>query len=119
MTGAEGRAGDQPRPPRNAKTASKRPANACDLSGLAPAIKKRAASIPRLYQAEYLRVVTGSTVSRRSAIRQQCLECVGYERVAITECPAIACPLYRFRPYQPRASSAPADDGSQTFPEGS
>lgn len=36
----------------------------------------------------------------RRAIKAFCLECVGFERVAITECSSFACPLWNFRPYR-------------------
>jgi hypothetical protein len=36
----------------------------------------------------------------RQAVKAFCQECVGYERRAVTECTAYACPLWRFRPYQ-------------------
>lgn len=38
--------------------------------------------------------------SPRSAIKAFCLECVGFDRKAITECTAPACPLWNFRPFQ-------------------
>lgn len=41
------------------------------------------------------------TASPRRAIKAQCLECVGFERKAITECTSFACSLYEYRPYQP------------------
>jgi hypothetical protein len=36
----------------------------------------------------------------RQAIKSFCQECVGYDRSAVTECTAYACPLWNFRPYQ-------------------
>lgn len=36
----------------------------------------------------------------RQAIKAFCGECVGYERLAVTECTAYACPLHAYRPYQ-------------------
>jgi len=38
--------------------------------------------------------------SPRSAIKAFCLECVGFDRSAVAECTAYACPLWRYRPYQ-------------------
>ena len=35
----------------------------------------------------------------RQAIKAFCNECVGYERLAVTECTAYACPLWNLRPY--------------------
>jgi len=39
--------------------------------------------------------------SPRQAIKAQCHECMGYDRVAVTECTAYACPLWNYRPHQP------------------
>lgn len=38
--------------------------------------------------------------SPRSAIKAQCLICVGYDREAVTHCSGYSCPLWKFRPYQ-------------------
>ena len=38
--------------------------------------------------------------SPRAAIKAFCLQCVGYVRKDITECSALACPLWAYRPYQ-------------------
>lgn len=38
--------------------------------------------------------------SPRQAIKAFCHECQGYDRLAITQCSAPACPLYEYRPYQ-------------------
>lgn len=38
--------------------------------------------------------------SPRQAIKAFCHECCGYDRDAIAECTAWACPLFEFRPYQ-------------------
>lgn len=38
--------------------------------------------------------------SRKTAITAMCLECVGFDRKAITECAAYAYPLWKSRPYQ-------------------
>ena len=62
-------------------------------------IERRAAKVPVSYRRLYLRVLTGEA-SRATAIKAMCLECVGWERKAVTECTAGACPLYRHRPYQ-------------------
>jgi hypothetical protein len=40
-----------------------------------------------------------------------CLECVGFDRNAITECTAPACPLWNFRPFQP--GEVESDDDEQ------
>jgi len=38
--------------------------------------------------------------SPRQAIKAFCQECCGYDRAAIAECAAYACPLWNLRPYQ-------------------
>ena len=38
--------------------------------------------------------------SPRVAIKAQCAECNGFDRDAIRDCTAYACPLWQFRPYQ-------------------
>jgi hypothetical protein len=36
----------------------------------------------------------------RSAIKAQCLHCMGFERVMVTQCTGYSCPLWAYRPYQ-------------------
>ena len=38
--------------------------------------------------------------SPRTAIKAQCAECNGFDRQAIADCTAYACPLWHFRPFQ-------------------
>jgi hypothetical protein len=64
-------------------------------------------SIPSSMQAAYRR----STTSRSSAIKAFCQECCNYDRAAVRDCTAQACPLYAFRPYQ---SGADEDDATTT-----
>jgi len=40
--------------------------------------------------------------TRSLAIRMFCLECVGEDVPAITGCTADTCPLWNFRPFQPK-----------------
>lgn len=44
--------------------------------------------------------VWSGKASPRASIKACCQECVGFERAAITECTAYACPLWNLRPYQ-------------------
>lgn len=39
-------------------------------------------------------------LSTKRAIKAKCLECVGYARAEVTNCPSVGCPLYSHRPYQ-------------------
>lgn len=48
--------------------------------------------------------------SPRTAIKAQCLECVGFDRTAVTECTAFGCPLWHYRPF--RKGSKPSDQAS-------
>ena len=41
--------------------------------------------------------------SPRAAIKAFCQECVGFDRLAVAECTACACPLWMYRPYQLKA----------------
>ena len=40
------------------------------------------------------------TAPPRSAIKAQCLHCVGYIRDDVTHCTGYSCPLWAYRPYQ-------------------
>lgn len=44
--------------------------------------------------------VWANKVSPRTAIKFQCLECVGEDVSAITSCADVTCPLWHFRPFQ-------------------
>jgi hypothetical protein len=40
------------------------------------------------------------STSRKTAIKAFCGECIGFDRQAITDCTAYACPLWHLRPFQ-------------------
>jgi len=42
----------------------------------------------------------------RAAIKAFCGECNGFDRQAVADCTAFACPLWNFRPYQHRSKEA-------------
>ena len=63
---------------------------------------RRLSFVPASSQKLFERVYAGKA-SPRTAIKAQCLECVGFERAAITGCTAYACPLRNLRPYQKQA----------------
>jgi len=50
----------------------------------------------------FRRVYQGKA-SPRECIKAFCLECNGWEEVAIGNCTATACPIWHLRPYQPKA----------------
>lgn len=39
----------------------------------------------------------GKRVSRAKAIRYKCLDCCGFQSNEVRECPAVECPLWRYR----------------------
>jgi len=63
--------------------------------------QKRIQSAPESTRNILSRAIYGQA-TRSGAIKAQCLECVGFDRLAITECQAFACPLWQYRPYTPR-----------------
>lgn len=60
---------------------------------------RRLATMPRAYRRLFERCWSGKA-SPRASVKAFCLDRVGFERPAIIECTAIACPLWRLRPYQ-------------------
>ena len=60
---------------------------------------RRLATMPPRYRKLFERSWTGKA-SPRASLKAFCLECVGFERAAITECTAWTCPLWHLRPYQ-------------------
>jgi hypothetical protein len=65
---------------------------------------RRLATIPTAYRKLFERSYTGKA-SPRASIKAFCLECIGFERAAITDCTASACPLWRLRPYQKKGGT--------------
>lgn len=64
--------------------------------------RKRAGRLqtcPATYRGQLARCYD-KKASARMAVRAFCLECVGYERQAVAECVAWACPLWEYRPFQ-------------------
>jgi len=62
-------------------------------------VAKRISEAGELYRPLMLKAYAGDC-SPRSAIKAQCLICVGYDRQSVTNCTGYSCPLYTFRPYQ-------------------
>lgn len=63
-------------------------------------VTKRRADMPCSCRRLYDKVVAG-TASPRQAIKSFCLECMGWNRKEVAACNAVACPLFRYRPWQP------------------
>ena len=64
-------------------------------------ISKAIAEAAILYRTIMQKAYNG-TAAPRSAIKAQCLICVGYERLMVTHCTGFSCPLWAYRPYQIR-----------------
>lgn len=62
-------------------------------------ITKDLAEASPLYRSIMQRAYSG-TASPRSAIKAQCLHCVGFVRADVTHCAGYSCPLWAYRPYQ-------------------
>lgn len=60
---------------------------------------RRLSSIPQKAQGMFKRAWAGK-LAPRQCIKCFCLECNGFDRKAVTECTAYACPLFNVRPYQ-------------------
>jgi hypothetical protein len=78
------------------------------------AIARRREGISVLYRATYDRAVSGKSL--RAAVNAQCLECVCWQRIEITNCTDLACPLYAYRPYRISAAgrNEPAERAEST-----
>ncbi len=61
-------------------------------------VEKRAADVPISARGGYVRSALGEA-SPRQAIKAFCLECVYWIRSEVTQCTALACPLYEYRPF--------------------
>lgn len=59
----------------------------------------KVAGVSGIYQRIFERAYSGH--SPKTAIKAFCLDCTGFMRSEITNCTALACPLYPYRPYQP------------------
>ena len=69
-------------------------------------VAREMAHVPPMYRGIYERACNG-TASKRDAIKAHCLMCVCWERVEIARCTSWSCPLYNYRPYQPREAPEP------------
>ena len=61
--------------------------------------KQRMESAPTSARGLLGRIFAGRA-SPRACVKGMCLECVGFERAAVRECVAWACPLWGIRPFQ-------------------
>jgi len=76
--------------------------NAASLDWAGPSalakITARCREMPQTCRKNYVKAMKGKGL--RASIKAFCMECVGWERLAVTECTAPACPLYPVRPFQ-------------------
>ncbi len=76
-------------------------------------VAERRAAMPRAYRKIYDRAMAGQ--SRRAAMHAFCLECTHWQREEIKLCPAVACPMYPYRPYcDPQDASEGEDIGAES-----
>ena len=68
------------------------------------AIAEHLKTVPQTYIKTMTAAFNGTASSNRT-IKAQCLQCVGYERVAIRDCTATLCPLWKRRPYQQKPAA--------------
>ena len=66
-------------------------------------VARRLAAMPQSHRNTYRRAVTGKSL--RAGVTAFCAECVGYDREAVRTCPAVACPLWRVRPWQQKRTN--------------
>lgn len=57
-------------------------------------------NMPSSYIRNYEKAMLGK--SRKEAIKAKCLDCAGWQREEIKNCPIDTCPLFYFRPYAPQ-----------------
>lgn len=69
-------------------------------------------SIPTIHNGAYVKQYDKAMnkESMRAAVNAKCLDCCCWESAEVRKCPATDCPLYQYRPYQPKKDkSRPAD----------
>lgn len=68
-------------------------------------IRDRLSEMPQSCRMTYLKAMRGKSTA--SAIKAFCQMCMGWAsfRTEIPNCTDLACPLYCYRPYRPRATS--------------
>lgn len=74
--------------------------------------KRRMESAPISVRGLLKRVFDGKS-PRSGCIKAMCLECIGFDRAAITECTSYACPLWNVRPFQKKGAVEETIDGEE------
>jgi hypothetical protein len=80
--------------------------NMMDTAKMNEKREKRVSTAPESVKMLLRRVFDGKA-PRSACIKAMCLECVGFDRLAVTECTAYACPLWNVRPFQPKKARLP------------
>lgn len=52
-----------------------------------------------------LKLAFSGSGGKTNAIKAQCLVCTGYDREAIRNCTGYSCPLWAYRPFQPKEAA--------------
>ena len=71
-------------------------------TGITANLKQRLAEISKhspAYHAVTAKAFSGN--SKAAGIKAKCLDCCCWQRIEITNCTTLACPLWPYRPYQP------------------
>lgn len=68
--------------------------------------ESRVSTAPESVRMLLRRVFAGQS-PRSGCVKAMCLECNGFDRAAITDCTAYACPLWNVRPYQAKKAFIP------------
>lgn len=97
-----------PNPP-DAGNSERRPVRGTDGPTLRGAVARRLQAMPESFRGAYRRAQGGKSL--RAAVTAFCGECCGYDREAVRTCPAVACPLHPYRPWQ-RTGDAETDPTS-------
>jgi len=71
-------------------------------------ILKRLAQMPVSQRNTYLRAIRGRSLT--AGVKANCLECMGYDRAQIPDCPDTGCALWPYRPFQSNLDD-PVDEG--------
>jgi len=86
--------------PEQRQEATKRN-NALIAEFIAENAKNRGSFIKRIPKSvQLLFIAAYGKKSKAKAIKAKCLDCVCFDKVEVTNCVAVTCPLWEIRPYQ-------------------
>ena len=90
--------------PPDAGNSERRPVTGPHGPELRSPVARRLRAMPPSFRGAYRRAQGGTSL--RAAVTAFCGECCGYDREAVRACVALACPLWRYRPWQRKAGAA-------------